>query len=251
MITVTQTVQGEPRLEAHASGEQRPALAASSGCAGVDAVSRAPLPLAEGQQEPSQLRSRGPALVLGHPGLLFLLLSVCQKVTRLNKNIISTNVFHCSRRHTVLLFSYTTYIPRAHEEAASTEYASEPIMLKSAGGFVFPSTITLTHFSEKKKKKKKKFKMAVTSTYRINVSAGLNQTSMHRPHFLFTGVYSRGRIQDLSPTPPTCRCSGATSAVSSQPTWDPCSHVFTLCGKLLSSSFKNSFPFGKKVKVNF
>ena len=93
--------------------------------------------------------------------------------------------------------------------------------------------------------------MAVTSTYRINVSAGLNQTSMHRPHFLFTGVYSGGRIQDLSPTPPTCRCSGATSAVSSQPTWDPCSHVFTLCGKLLSSSFKNSFPFGKKVKVNF
>ena len=149
MITVTQTVQGEPRLEAHASGEQRPALAASSGCAGVDAVSRAPLPLAEGQQEPSQLRSRG-------PGLLFLLLSVCQKVTRLNKNIISTNVLHCSRRHTVLLFSYTTYIPRAHEEAASTEYASEPITLKSAGGFVFPSTITLTHFSEKKKKKKKK-----------------------------------------------------------------------------------------------
>ena len=121
----------------------------------MDSVSRAPLPLAEGQQEPSQLRSRGPALVLGYPGLLFLLLSVCQKVTRLNKNIISTNVLHCSLRHTVLLFSYTTYIPRAHEEAASTEYASEPITLKSAGGFVFPSTITLTHFSEKKKKKKK------------------------------------------------------------------------------------------------
>lgn len=118
---------------------------------------------------------------------------------------------------------HTTYIPRAYEGAASTEYAAEPITLKSAGGFAFPSTITLTHFSEKKKKN---LKTAVTSIYRINVSAGLNQTSTHQPHFLFTGVYSRGRIQDLSPTPPTCRCSGATSAVSSQPTWDPCARFY-------------------------
>ena len=75
MITGTQTVQGEPRIEAqaHASGEQCLALAVSSGCTGVDAVSRVPLPLVEGQQEPSQLRCQGPALVLGHPGLLFLL----------------------------------------------------------------------------------------------------------------------------------------------------------------------------------
>ena len=111
MITVTQTVQGEPRLEAqaHVSRERCLALAVSSGCMGVDAVSRAPLPLAEGQQEPSQLRSRGLALVLGHPGLLFLLLSVCQKLTRLNKNRISTNVLHCSLRHTVLLFSYNLH----------------------------------------------------------------------------------------------------------------------------------------------
>ena len=47
---------------------------------------------------------------------------------------------------------HTTYIPRAYEGAASTEYAAEPITLKSAGGFAFPSTITLTHFSGKKKK---------------------------------------------------------------------------------------------------
>lgn len=72
------------RRRSDTSGEWRLALAGlalavCSGCSRVDVVSRVPLPLVEGQQEPSQLRSPGLALVLGHPGLLFLLLSVCQK----------------------------------------------------------------------------------------------------------------------------------------------------------------------------
>ena len=91
--------------------------------------------------------------------------------------------------------------------------------------------------------------MAVTSTYRIHVSPGLTQTSMRQPHFLSTGCLQSWKDPgSLANTPDLqlFRCH----ICSQCPARGPCSHVFTLCGKLLLSSLKNSFPFGNNLKVN-